>query len=75
MIYLLLGWVALSLPVLASWYADRGRRLIRHVRSSTARLKARLVAALRRRLWRLLADRSAEENRDAPQGVPLHPGS
>lgn len=64
----------LLLPIAVWWYGVRVRRLSRRFCSWVSRLKLRFLAALQRRLLRLLtepAESGPEE--EAPRPAPLHP--
>lgn len=70
----LLAYVGVSLPVVAQWYTAKARRLSRSTRLLLSRLKTRFLAALGRRLQRLLSEQSEDDDdENSPPPVPLRP--
>lgn len=70
----LLGYVGLTLPVVAERYGAGARWLSRRTRPLVSRLKRRLLAALGRRLRQLLSEQSGSEEGEEPPGtIPLRP--
>lgn len=68
-----LAYVALSLPVVAHWYAKKARCLTAYIRLLLSRLMARHRAALARFLQRLLSEQSETEAGESLPTIPRTP--
>ena len=67
-------FLCLLLPVVIWWYAVQARRLWRRVRTWVSRSKLRCLAAVQRRLRRLLTDEIfAESEEETPRPAELRP--
>ncbi|MFH9467109.1 hypothetical protein ACH4LT_07405 [Streptomyces clavifer] len=66
--------LCLLLPVIIWWYVVQARRLSRSLRTWISRSKLRCLAAVQRRLRRLLADEIFTDSEEqAPRPAELHP--